>query len=170
MQLRLQECACACVLLWCSKQMQCSMLRMGGRLKRTVVLPLLLLQLWGKVLPLGLIFFVASFNLTILQVSSRDLRSESCADSHWRMPSPWGRCKAVRVPLTAARAWTASDPTCPPSAFFHKPQRPTTTFQQNLKDAIMVTTAAQLLFHPSLRKSQQQSPLHFFRTSKMPSW
>ena len=28
-----------------------------------------LLQLWGKVLPLGLIFFVASFNLTILQVS-----------------------------------------------------------------------------------------------------
>lgn len=30
------------------------------------------LQLWGKVLPLGLIFFVASFNLTILQVSCRE--------------------------------------------------------------------------------------------------
>jgi hypothetical protein len=30
-----------------------------------------LVQVWVKVLPLGLIFFVASFNLTILQVCGR---------------------------------------------------------------------------------------------------
>jgi hypothetical protein len=29
------------------------------------------LQVWKKVLPLGLVFFVASFNLTILQARGR---------------------------------------------------------------------------------------------------
>jgi hypothetical protein len=29
------------------------------------------IELWHKVVPLGLIFFCASFNLTILQVSAR---------------------------------------------------------------------------------------------------
>ena len=89
-------------------------------------------QVWRKVIPLGLIFFVASFNLTILQVrcggSGRPVQCVCVCAGH--------------VPAPSSHPSNRPCPACgfPPAP--HTPPAPAPPLLlQNLKDAIMVTTA-----------------------------
>jgi hypothetical protein len=77
------------------------------------------LQVWKKVLPLGLVFFVASFNLTILQASGGVGKTIYCSDGSDSHGSPsqgrevcdlWRRC--LTLPCCACVSLPALR--CPP--------------------------------------------------------
>ena len=72
-------------------------------------------QVWAKVLPLGLIFFVASFNLTILQASL----PHACGPCVHAA----GRGRRGAAAASAGAAVLLSSPACPPSCMrrFHHP-------------------------------------------------
>lgn len=60
------------------------------------------IELWHKVLPLGLIFFCASFNLTILQVSDRWPGSSTAAQHQHRPRSGSGKAYLAPEQLYSA--------------------------------------------------------------------